>query len=212
MPEPLPRHGPPAYPDLPDEKPPYSGLAQQRPLPENFPPSVPPQPAQAPNLPPIDPQMGQAWQYHQHHHSFPQNTTVPCQSTQERYVCNICSRPFSRPSSLKIHTHSHTGEKPYKCKHEGCDKWFSVKSNASKSALSFPSLDPAAKLPQRDTKRVATSAKATVTAETVQTFRNVSLLKSRPSLFSRSNVASSRQERRRTEDGGDGHFARQICH
>ena len=132
-----------AYSELLEEKAPHQDLSQQRSLPESFPlPAGPPSaPMQA--MPPIDPQMGnaQAWQYHQHHHSFPQNTTVPYQPTQERYICNICSRPFSRPSSLKIHTHSHTGEKPYKCKNEGCDKWFSVKSNASKwQVIPWPNL------------------------------------------------------------------------
>ena len=119
-----------AYPDLPDDKPQYSGLAQQRPLPETFPPPLAPQPPSH-SLPPIDPQMASPMQYYQHHHGFPQNSAPPYQQSQERYVCSVCNKPFSRPSSLKIHTYSHTGEKPYKCKVEGCNKWFSVRSNMS---------------------------------------------------------------------------------
>ncbi|ODV89901.1 hypothetical protein CANCADRAFT_14025, partial [Tortispora caseinolytica NRRL Y-17796] len=45
------------------------------------------------------------------------------------YVCSICNRGFSRPSSLKIHIHSHTGEKPFVCPEPGCNKSFSVRSN-----------------------------------------------------------------------------------
>ncbi|ODQ76614.1 hypothetical protein LIPSTDRAFT_46862, partial [Lipomyces starkeyi NRRL Y-11557] len=45
------------------------------------------------------------------------------------YVCQVCTRAFSRPSSLRIHSHSHTGEKPFVCGHQGCGKAFSVRSN-----------------------------------------------------------------------------------
>jgi uncharacterized Zn-finger protein len=106
---------------LPTENNQYPGLSQQRPLPANFP---PPMPGHAP--PPIDPQMGPTWQ---HHHYYPPANPPSYPHTQERYICPTCSKPFSRPSSLKIHTYSHTGEKPYKCKHEGCGKHFSVRSN-----------------------------------------------------------------------------------
>ena len=70
--------------------------------------------------------MAPTWQ---HHHYYPPTNPPSYPQTQERYICPTCSKPFSRPSSLKIHTYSHTGEKPYKCKHEGCGKHFSVRSN-----------------------------------------------------------------------------------
>ncbi|GAA97902.1 uncharacterized protein L969DRAFT_96281 [Mixia osmundae IAM 14324] len=44
-----------------------------------------------------------------------------------RYTCPFCSKKFSRPSSLRIHVYSHTGEKPYTC--ELCHRGFSVQSN-----------------------------------------------------------------------------------
>lgn len=46
-----------------------------------------------------------------------------------RYHCHHCSKKFSRPSSLRIHIYSHTGEKPFVCHHQGCGRSFSVHSN-----------------------------------------------------------------------------------
>ncbi|ORY93859.1 hypothetical protein BCR43DRAFT_461205 [Syncephalastrum racemosum] len=46
-----------------------------------------------------------------------------------RYLCPFCQKGFSRPSSLRIHTYSHTGEKPFVCTEEGCGRRFSVQSN-----------------------------------------------------------------------------------
>lgn len=47
----------------------------------------------------------------------------------DRYVCDECSKSFSRPSSLRIHQHSHTGERPFVCSVQGCERAFSVRSN-----------------------------------------------------------------------------------
>ncbi|KAI8875705.1 hypothetical protein K501DRAFT_202041 [Backusella circina FSU 941] len=46
-----------------------------------------------------------------------------------RYRCNQCAKVFSRPSSLRVHTLSHTGEKPHMCPRYGCGRRFSVYSN-----------------------------------------------------------------------------------
>jgi len=94
------------------------GLYSQRPLPSNFPPTA----AQsAPNLPTTNP-----WE---HHHYISPSSQSNYPQSQDRYICQTCNKAFSRPSSLKIHSHSHTGEKPFKCPHAGCGKSFSVRSN-----------------------------------------------------------------------------------
>ncbi|KAI5294604.1 hypothetical protein KEM52_003628 [Ascosphaera acerosa] len=65
------------------------------------------------------------------YHAGSSTATTPTHYPQnhERYVCRTCNKAFSRPSSLRIHSHSHTGEKPYRCPHSGCGKAFSVRSN-----------------------------------------------------------------------------------
>ncbi|KAH9853252.1 hypothetical protein C2E23DRAFT_728858 [Lenzites betulinus] len=46
-----------------------------------------------------------------------------------RHACGICHRRFNRPSSLRIHMNSHTGEQPFECPFPGCSRRFSVNSN-----------------------------------------------------------------------------------
>ncbi|PFH53788.1 hypothetical protein AMATHDRAFT_130967, partial [Amanita thiersii Skay4041] len=46
-----------------------------------------------------------------------------------KYECTYCGKGFNRPSSLKIHLNSHTGEKPFICPVENCGRSFSVLSN-----------------------------------------------------------------------------------
>lgn len=65
----------------------------------------------------------------QHHHYISPSSAASFPQSQDRYICQTCNKAFSRPSSLRIHSHSHTGEKPFKCQHRGCGKAFSVRSN-----------------------------------------------------------------------------------
>ncbi|KAL6449929.1 mtfA C2H2 finger domain transcription factor mtfA [Candida maltosa Xu316] len=52
--------------------------------------------------------------------------------TAERNRCRICNKQFKRPSSLRTHVYSHTGEKLFQCPWDGCGKLFSVKSNMTR--------------------------------------------------------------------------------
>lgn len=117
--------GPPAmpsyYPSMqptPSPQPQVSGLYYQRPLPQAFPPM---------SLGMAMPSSGaNPWQ---HHHYISPSSAASFPQSQDRYICQTCNKAFSRPSSLRIHSHSHTGEKPFKCPHSGCGKAFSVRSN-----------------------------------------------------------------------------------
>ncbi|KAL9044897.1 MAG: hypothetical protein Q9214_001998 [Letrouitia sp. 1 TL-2023] len=110
-----------------------SPMYYQRPLPTTFPPAAPvpldPSLPSSPHASPIEP--NSPWQHqHQHHHYISPSTSAAFSGQpQDRYICQTCNKAFSRPSSLRIHSHSHTGEKPFKCPHPGCGKAFSVRSN-----------------------------------------------------------------------------------
>ncbi|GAN02881.1 hypothetical protein MAM1_0029c02330 [Mucor ambiguus] len=43
----------------------------------------------------------------------------------DKYECPQCDKKFSRPSSLRTHIFSHTGEKPHMCNHQFCFRTFS---------------------------------------------------------------------------------------
>ena len=45
-----------------------------------------------------------------------------------KYPCQNCEKSFKKPSDLKRHRRTHTGERPFSCKVEGCGKSFSLKS------------------------------------------------------------------------------------
>lgn len=54
--------------------------------------------------------------------------------SSSKYECSYCGKGFNRPSSLKIHLNSHTGEKPFICPVESCGRSFSVLSNMRRHA------------------------------------------------------------------------------
>ncbi|BEI91899.1 uncharacterized protein CcaverHIS019_0407190 [Cutaneotrichosporon cavernicola] len=54
--------------------------------------------------------------------------------TGPKYPCQYCKKAFTRPSSLRIHTYSHTGERPYVCPDPTCGRKFSVQSNLKRHA------------------------------------------------------------------------------
>ncbi|CAL9734401.1 hypothetical protein MOSE0_E05204 [Monosporozyma servazzii] len=58
------------------------------------------------------------------------NYTVDFSSAvKHRKQCGVCGKICSRPSTLKTHYLIHTGDTPFKCTFEGCNKAFNVKSN-----------------------------------------------------------------------------------
>ncbi|KAL3426578.1 hypothetical protein PVAG01_00087 [Phlyctema vagabunda] len=110
-----------------------SGLYYQRPLPQQFPPSMMPVSVT------LTPSSGaNPWQ---HHHYISPSSAASFPQSQDRYICQTCNKAFSRPSSLRIHSHSHTGEKPFKCPHQGCGKAFSVRSNMKRHERGCHSYD-----------------------------------------------------------------------
>lgn len=96
------------------------GMYSQRPLPSTFQPQMPL---------PLPTPSGNGSNPWQHHHYISTSSQSAFPQSQDRYICSTCNKAFSRPSSLRIHSHSHTGEKPYKCPQPGCGKAFSVRSN-----------------------------------------------------------------------------------
>lgn len=96
------------------------GVYGQRPLPSSFQPHMPL---------PVPTPSGNGSNPWQHHHYISTSSQNAFPQSQDRYICSTCNKAFSRPSSLRIHSHSHTGEKPYKCPQPGCGKAFSVRSN-----------------------------------------------------------------------------------
>lgn len=99
---------------------PTQGIYYQRPLPQTYPPPV------SMTMAAPAPTGASPWQ---HHHYLNPSGAAAFPQSQDRYICATCNKAFSRPSSLRIHSHSHTGEKPFKCPHSGCGKAFSVRSN-----------------------------------------------------------------------------------
>ncbi|KAG0164448.1 hypothetical protein DFQ28_007389 [Apophysomyces sp. BC1034] len=82
----------------------------------------------APNYPSTMMIVSRIQQQRTHHHHHQQQQQQPPMQ-HHRYHCIQCRKTFSRPSSLRIHTYSHTGEKPHACPHPGCGRRFSVQSN-----------------------------------------------------------------------------------
>ena len=70
-------------------------------------------------------------------HSNPHQRTRPrrrrCQN-EKKHICPICNKSFLRPSALKQHNKTHTGERPYCCEFPTCGRsrpgnGFSILSN-----------------------------------------------------------------------------------
>ncbi|KAF8584279.1 hypothetical protein K439DRAFT_1346423 [Ramaria rubella] len=56
-------------------------------------------------------------------------TSTSSDTYSRKYACPECGKRFAKPSTLKNHSLTHTGEKPFTCTYPGCDKRFSMASN-----------------------------------------------------------------------------------
>lgn len=45
------------------------------------------------------------------------------------FKCMVCGQALKSKLALQLHTYKHTGEKPYSCPHEGCERKFRSQSN-----------------------------------------------------------------------------------
>ncbi|KAJ7617775.1 hypothetical protein FB45DRAFT_932656 [Roridomyces roridus] len=60
---------------------------------------------------------------------------------RKRHSCNLCGKLFTRPSSLRTHTNTHTGAMPFRCTHPNCGRRFNVQSNMRRHMRTHPSTD-----------------------------------------------------------------------
>ncbi|KAK7455736.1 hypothetical protein VKT23_010769 [Stygiomarasmius scandens] len=92
----------------------------------------------------------------------------------KKHMCRKCSKRFNRPSSLRIHENTHTGETPFRCPYPGCGRMFNVNSNmrrhyrnhvTASSSLHGPEIDPSILPRQRKRRNIKQTEPAPGTSD-----------------------------------------------
>ncbi len=68
------------------------------------------------------------------------SSTTGGESKGRKYECTICQKQFTRPSTLRTHMNSHTGERPFACTAPGCGWRFTVLSNLRRHMRVCPAM------------------------------------------------------------------------
>ncbi|KAJ6589215.1 hypothetical protein B0H19DRAFT_924230, partial [Mycena capillaripes] len=57
------------------------------------------------------------------------NGRIDKDTGKKNHICSTCGKRFNRPSSLRIHSNTHTGAQPFRCSFPSCGRTFNVNSN-----------------------------------------------------------------------------------
>ncbi|KAH8813619.1 hypothetical protein DL96DRAFT_1716521 [Flagelloscypha sp. PMI_526] len=84
----------------------------------------------------------------------PNDSPLPDKKPSRRHHCPQCGKGFNRPSSLRTHMNTHTGQMPYLCPWPRCGRTFNVNSNMRRHYRKHVGPD-GAPLPTLDSTRVS---------------------------------------------------------
>lgn len=56
---------------------------------------------------------------------------------RKNFPCQLCDKAFNSVEKLKVHSYTHTGERPYKCTQQDCTKAFVSKYKLLRYKLLF---------------------------------------------------------------------------